>query len=424
MPARAAPRAAGRCRRRSARGSAPSCRGRCGRRCPSVSGRGAHPSPSALRGPRRPRRPISVLGRACAGRAARGRRGRGRPPEDHRPRSGASSPGVGSAGQRHRRALELEQRQRAAADLRGCRARRSPPAPIPARSRRARAASVVLAASSIASTGISRRARRGSRYSAQRRLERGQRQLVDPQRARERVRARGGDRVGAARRSARPAGRRAACRPSSTRARRPPPPSAADAARRRAARIPAGVGQHPGADVVDHRRRRARTAPRSATSSTKPTVRKFDWCTRRIAPDRGARRAAARARSRASRVRLVVPTSTSVAPDCAITSGIRKPPPISTSWPRETTTPAARPGQRRRGEQDGGGAVVDGDRRLGAGQLAQQRLDVGVAASRGSPVARSSSRFAYPAARAPRRRARRRPAARGRGWCGRSRRSR
>ncbi len=40
----------------------------------------------------------------------------------------------------------------------------------------------------------------------------------------------------------------------------------------------------------------------------------------------------------------MVPTSTSVAPHAAMTSGMRKPPPISTSSPRETTTsrPAAR----------------------------------------------------------------------------------
>ena len=45
------------------------------------------------------------------------------------------------------------------------------------------------------------------------------------------------------------------------------------------------------------------------------------------------------------RVRLVVPASRSSAPDCRITSGMRNPPPISTSSPREITTsrPAARP---------------------------------------------------------------------------------
>ena len=41
----------------------------------------------------------------------------------------------------------------------------------------------------------------------------------------------------------------------------------------------------------------------------------------------------------ARRVRLVVPTSTSRAPDCSITSGTRNPPPISTNSPRETAAP-------------------------------------------------------------------------------------
>ena len=42
-------------------------------------------------------------------------------------------------------------------------------------------------------------------------------------------------------------------------------------------------------------------------------------------------------------MRLVVPTSRSTAPDCAMTSGTRNPPPISTSSPREmrTSRPAA-----------------------------------------------------------------------------------
>src|ERR1039457_7058972 len=39
-----------------------------------------------------------------------------------------------------------------------------------------------------------------------------------------------------------------------------------------------------------------------------------------------------------TRVRLVVPTSRSVAPDFDITSGMRKEPPISTNSPRETRT--------------------------------------------------------------------------------------
>ena len=50
------------------------------------------------------------------------------------------------------------------------------------------------------------------------------------------------------------------------------------------------------------------------------------------------------------------------------------------------------PGQRRRRQQHRAGAVVDRERRLGAGQLAQQRLDVRVPRA-ARAVARSHSRF-------------------------------
>ena len=53
---------------------------------------------------------------------------------------------------------------------------------------------------------------------------------------------------------------------------------------------------------------------------------------------------------------------------------------------------AARAGERRGGEQHRGGAVVDGERRLGAGQLGEQRLDVVMARTaapaRGVPLER------------------------------------
>ena len=76
-----------------------------------------------------------------------------------------------------------------------------------------------------------------------------------------------------------------------------------------------------------------------------------------------------------TRVRLVVPTSRSAAPDCRITSGTRNPPPISTSSPREITT--SRPGASARQDQHGrGGVVVDDDRGLGAGDRGEQRLGV------------------------------------------------
>ena len=79
-----------------------------------------------------------------------------------------------------------------------------------------------------------------------------------------------------------------------------------------------------------------------------------------------------RPRSRSSRVRFVVPTSTRRAPDCARISGIRNEPPISTSWPRPTIDLAAA-GERGERQQHRGGVVVDRHRRLGSGQLAQQR---------------------------------------------------
>jgi hypothetical protein len=64
------------------------------------------------------------------------------------------------------------------------------------------------------------------------------------------------------------------------------------------------------------------------------------------------------------RVRLVVPTSRSVAFDFDITSGMRNEPPISTSSPRETMTspPSA---SEFKSEQNGGGVVVDHDGRDG-----------------------------------------------------------
>ena len=63
-----------------------------------------------------------------------------------------------------------------------------------------------------------------------------------------------------------------------------------------------------------------------------------------------------------------------------MTSGTRKPPPISTSSPRETIDFASCR-ERREHQQRGGGVVVDDDRRFGAGQAAQQRLGMDVAAA-------------------------------------------
>ena len=163
----------------------------------------------------------------------------------------------------------------------------------------------------------------------------------------------------------------------------------------------------------------SRAAPSSQssaipTSSVKPIVRKFEAWTRisarRVRADRAPR-------SRRARVRFVVPTSTSRAPDAARISGIRNEPPISTSCPREITT--SRPcGQRRQRQQDGGGVVVHGERGLGARsarRAAPRRAPGGCRAHprRGRTRGSSSRSRRRRSPRAPRTRA-----ARGRGSCG------
>ena len=70
--------------------------------------------------------------------------------------------------------------------------------------------------------------------------------------------------------------------------------------------------------------------------STNPDIVKFDGWTRSTAR---ARPSASGASKSAARVRLVVPTSMSFAPARRTMSGIRTPPPISTSSPRDTTMP-------------------------------------------------------------------------------------
>ena len=82
----------------------------------------------------------------------------------------------------------------------------------------------------------------------------------------------------------------------------------------------------------------------------------------------------------------------------------------------------ARTGERGRRQQHRGGAVVDDDRRLGAGELAQQPLDMGVAAA---PLARGEVELEVGSSHrrpAPPPRVRWPPAARARGWCAGSRR--
>ena len=102
------------------------------------------------------------------------------------------------------------------------------------------------------------------------------------------------------------------------------------------------------------------------------------------------------------RVRFVVPTSTSFAPDAAMMSGMRNSPPISISSPRDTSTcfplaSAASAQQQRRG------AVVHDERVLGAGDRREHRLGARSSASRarrsrGRPPGRCSPRRARAAA--------------------------
>ena len=75
----------------------------------------------------------------------------------------------------------------------------------------------------------------------------------------------------------------------------------------------------------------------------------------------------------ATRVRFVVPTSTSRAPARRTISGIRTPPPISTSSPRDTATPPL-PGQADR-ERDRRGVVVRDERVLRARERDDLVLD-------------------------------------------------
>ena len=124
-------------------------------------------------------------------------------------------------------------------------------------------------------------------------------------------------------------------------------------------------------------------------------------------------------RARGSRRRACgssCPTSRSRAPLFAITSGMRKLPPISTSSPRDTTHLASG-GQRVQRQEHGGRVVVDDERGLGAGERAQVVGDerVAVAAPAGGEVELEVDGAAR--GRDDRRRSPPRRAARGRGWC-------
>ena len=167
---------------------------------------------------------------------------------------------------------------------------------------------------------------------AQRPLERGERELVDPHRALQRVPAQLLDELGAADDDPglRPAeelvageadevgagGERLARRRLARRARRATPEPRSSSERQ-------AVPSRDGRELVE---------PRQLGEADDAEVRLVH------AQEERRLRARPPARSRAARVRFVVPTSTSRAPERASTSGMRKPSPISISSPRETIT--------------------------------------------------------------------------------------
>src|SRR4051794_16881401 len=96
------------------------------------------------------------------------------------------------------------------------------------------------------------------------------------------------------------------------------------------------------------------------------------------------------------RVRLVVPTSTSVAPDCATTSGTRKEPPISTSWPRDTTS-SRRPASAAAASSTAPAQLLT---TIAASAPVSSHIKPSTCAWRDprSPPSRSYSKFEYPSA--------------------------
>ena len=144
-------------------------------------------------------------------------------------------------------------------------------APRDRRSARA-SSSASVAASILQHRDLARRTRRVA-VQPQRRLERRERELVDPHRARQRMRraaARSPPRVPTTMPGLRAA--RAACRRRSRRRRRPRRRCAAPTGSSRQQRAERVVAprQHAGAEVVDHRRRRARAAERAELARSRP----------------------------------------------------------------------------------------------------------------------------------------------------------
>ena len=341
------------------------------------------------------RRARSHRRRACADRAAPGRRG-------SRAISGGS-PSRSASHQRDRvarrceqrdgRALELEQRQRAAADLAPpSRARRSARRQSPSPRRCARAASVSSLTPRASPAPGSRAARAPDRGTA-RASPRAPRARACRSAARGRA-----DGSRAAATASRAPDSSPACGPPSSLSPEQQT-SAAPAATERSIggllgerRDARGVGQHAGADVVDHRGRRARTASSIGTSSTNPSdaeVRRVD------AQDRADRRPPSRARARSRRPGAVGGPDL----DQRARRTARSP---RGSGSRRRSRPAGRARRRPPGPGPASAAAASStaaaplltdDRGLGAGQLARAAARRARGGCRARRVSRSSSRF-------------------------------
>ena len=338
---------------------------------------------------------------ACAGRAA-ARPSAMRP--DHRRVAGAqrARPARRASPIAHRRAGQLEQRQRAAADLRGRGDDLAAAARRPAAAR---------AASSAVGAGVEHgqhrelaRARaRGRGRGASVASSAASESLSMRTRARQRVAPARRDR----RRACRPSGR--ACGPPSSLSRaeaddapRRRAPSGAPAARRPAASTSSASTPEPTSSIT------GTPSPHSAsisTSSVKPSGAEV----RRVrAQDRAGALAERRARSRPAACGWWCRPRPAARPACATTSGMRKPPPISISCPRETTTSRPGPASAAAASSTAAAQLLTTSAASAPGELAQQRLDVRVAraalaAGRGRARGSSSPRpRAATAARAAR----------------------
>ena len=177
------------------------------------------------------------------------------------------------------------------------------------------------------------------------------------------------------------------------------------------------VGQHAGADVVDHRH--AELAQRVDLDLLDEADRAE---VRRVrAEDDGGVGRRARPRSRPAARAVGRPDLDEPRPGLRDDVGDPKAAADLDELPARDDDRPSRARERRGGQQDGSRAVVDDERVLRAGHLAQQRVDVHVARA-AVPGGEVELEVEYRQPPPPPWRARSRPTARGPGWCGRSRR--